>query len=65
MNVCLLRRHLSLEPPLGNPGYARFEIKKSWTTAYHSHAGDGIVECFNLSLLQMLCFYVNDNVEWE
>ena len=34
------------------------------TTAYHSQ-GDGMVECFNRSLLQMLRAYVQDQADWE
>ena len=34
-----------------------FGITKLHTTAYHP-AGDGLVECFSRSLLQMLCAYV-------
>ena len=41
-----------------------FGVKKSRTTAYHPQ-GDGMVERFNRSLLQMLCSYVNDHAEWE
>lgn len=41
-----------------------FGIKKSRTTAYHPQ-GDGMVERFNRSLLQMLRSYVNDQAEWE
>ena len=41
-----------------------FGIKKSRTTAYHPQ-GDGMVERFNRSLLQMLRSYVNDHAEWE
>jgi len=35
-----------------------FGVAKSQTTAYHP-AGDGLVECFNRSLLQMLHAYVD------
>ena len=38
-------------------------VTKSRTTTYHP-AGDGLVECFNRSLLQMLRAYVNQN-DWE
>ena len=41
-----------------------FGIKKSQTTAYHPQ-GDGMVEHFNCSLLQMLHFHVNDHAKWE
>ena len=40
-----------------------FGVTKSRTTAYHP-AGDGLVERFNRSLLQMLCAYVDQN-DWE
>ena len=41
-----------------------FGITKSRTTAYHS-AGDGLVERFNRSLLQMLRAYVQQHNDWE
>ena len=41
-----------------------FGIKKSRTTAYHPQ-GDGMVERFNRSLLQMLCSYITDHAEWK
>ena len=41
-----------------------FGLTKSCTTAYHP-AGDGLVECFNRSLLQMLHAYVLNNTDWE
>ena len=41
-----------------------FETNKSHTTAYHPQ-GDGVVEHFNRSLLQMLCSYVENKEEWE
>ena len=41
-----------------------FGIKKSQTAAYHQQ-GDGMVEHFNRSLLQVLCSHVNDHAEWE
>ena len=41
-----------------------FGVQKSHTTAYHPQ-GDGMVECFNRSLLQMLHAYVYDHAEWE
>ena len=41
-----------------------FGIKKSRTTAYHPQ-GDGMVERFNRSLLQMLRSYITDHAEWE
>ena len=34
-----------------------FGVYKSHTTAYHPQ-GDGMVECFNISLLQLLRSYV-------
>ena len=41
-----------------------FGIVKSHTTAYHPQ-GDGIVECFNRSLLQLLRSYVEKEADWE
>ena len=41
-----------------------FGITKSHTTAYHP-AGDGLVERFNRSLLQMLRAYVQQHNDWE
>ena len=41
-----------------------FGITKSHTSAYHPQ-GDGMVECFNRSLLQMLRAFVDKNADWE
>ena len=41
-----------------------FGIKKTRTTAYHPQ-GDGMVERFNHSLLQLLRAYVERQTEWE
>lgn len=41
-----------------------FGISKSHTTAYHPE-GDGLVERFNRSLLQLLRTYVEQESEWE
>ena len=41
-----------------------FGVTKSHTTAYHP-AGDGLVEHFNRSLLQMLRAYVQQHNDWE
>lgn len=41
-----------------------FGTTKSRTTAYHPQ-GDGMVERFNRSLLQLLRVYVNKKYEWE
>ena len=41
-----------------------FGIKKSRTTAYHPQ-GDGMVERFNRSLLQLLRSYVEKQEDWE
>ena len=41
-----------------------FGITKSGTTAYHPQ-GDGMVERFNRSLLQMLRAYVSHEADWE
>jgi len=41
-----------------------FGIKKSRTTAYHSQ-GNGMVERFNRSLLQLLRTYVDSQSDWE
>ena len=41
-----------------------FGIAKSHTTAYHP-AGDGLVECFNRSLLQMLQAYTLHEHDWK
>ena len=41
-----------------------FGVAKSRTTAYHPQ-GDGMVERFNRSLLQMLRAYAQDQADWE
>ena len=41
-----------------------FGVKKSRTTAYHPQ-GDGMVERFNCSLLQLLRAYVDKENDWE
>ena len=41
-----------------------FGVTKSHTTAYHP-SGDGLVERFNRSLLQMLRAYVQQHNDWE
>ena len=41
-----------------------FGISKSQTTAYHPQ-GDGLVEHFNRSLLQLLRCYVQSEPDWE
>ncbi len=41
-----------------------FEIRKSRTTSYHPQ-GDGMLECLNCTLLQMLRAYVNKSSDWE
>ena len=41
-----------------------FGVGKSHTTAYHPQ-GDGMVERFNRSLLQLLCTYVDKQEDWE
>ena len=41
-----------------------FGTSKSRTTAYHPQ-GDGMVERFNRSLLQLLCMYVEEESDWE
>ena len=41
-----------------------FGVEKSRTTAYHPE-GDGMVERFNRSLLQLLRTYVEKEEEWE
>ena len=41
-----------------------FGISKSHTTAYHPE-GDGMVERFNRSLLQLLRTYVETESDWE
>ena len=41
-----------------------FGVTKSHTTAYHP-SGDGLVEQFNRSLLQMLQAYVQQHNDWE
>ena len=38
-------------------------VKKSWTTSYHPQ-GDGQVERFNQSLINMLAKYINKQDEW-
>ncbi|KAL5463574.1 hypothetical protein EMCRGX_G032483 [Ephydatia muelleri] len=43
---------------------AAFGVKKSRTTAYHPQ-GDGMVERFNRTLLQLLRAYVDQQNEWE
>ena len=41
-----------------------FGTSKSYTTAYHPQ-GDGMVERFNCSLLQMIRSYVENEADWE
>ena len=41
-----------------------FDVKKTRTTAYHPQ-GDGMVERFNCTLLQLLHTYVTRQEEWE
>ena len=41
-----------------------FGIRKSHTTAYHPQ-GNGLVERFNRSLLQLLCTYIDKEFDWE
>ena len=41
-----------------------FRIHKSHTTPYHPQ-GDGIVECFNRSLFQLLQSYIEHEADWE
>ena len=41
-----------------------FGVVKSHTTAYHPQ-GDGMVEHFNRSLLQLLRSYVEKEADWE
>ena len=41
-----------------------FGVRKSRTTAYHPQ-GDGMVECFNRTLLQLLRSYVEKQSDWE
>ena len=41
-----------------------FGVTKSHTTAYHPQ-GDGMVECLNRSLLQLLRSYVDKKYDWE
>ena len=41
-----------------------FNVQKTHTTAYHPQ-GDGMVECFNRSLLQMFRSYVENQEDWE
>eukprot|EP00731_Ephydatia_muelleri_P024338 Em0016g609a len=43
---------------------AAFGVKKTRTTAYHPQ-GDGMVERFNRTLLQLLRAYVDQQNEWE
>eukprot|EP00731_Ephydatia_muelleri_P034213 Em0051g5a len=43
---------------------AAYGVKKSRTTAYHPQ-GDGMVERFNCTLLQLLRAYVDQQNEWE
>ena len=41
-----------------------FGVHKSHTSAYHPE-GDGMVERFNRSLLQLVCSYVDNEADWE
>ena len=54
----------NFESTLFNQVLEAFGIKKCRTTAYHPQ-GDGMVERFNRSLLQLLRCYVDSKDDWE
>ena len=54
----------NFESTLSKQTLEAFGINKSRTTAYHPQ-GDGMVERFNRSLLQLLCTYVDKESDWE
>ena len=58
------KNHASLLCTLGSRVLEAFWVKKSRTTAYHPQ-GDGLIERFNLSLLQLLRSYVDKQDDWE
>ena len=59
----ILTKVLTLRVPFFFETLHSFGVKKSRTTAYHPQ-GDGMVERFNRSLLQLLV-YVQDQADWE
>ena len=63
-NILHLDQGRNFESTILHQTLDAFGITKSCTTAYHP-AGDGLVEHFNRSLLQMLCAYVLHQSDWE
>ena len=55
---------INLESTLLKQTLEAFGIRKTHTMAYHPQ-GDGKVERFNRSLLQLLCTYIDKEEEWE
>ena len=57
-------RHHGTDKTLNHLQEEAYWVGMACTTAYHPQ-GDGMVECFNRSLLQLLRSYVEKEADWE